>query len=87
MKQAWFTLICHTNGKHEIVPTRRDKLLQWLKRVGIILSVLLMVSLFCGAALTSEHPAKWLQVVLVFGLSAFVVAAAIVLSMTGGEKK
>ena len=85
MKQAWFTLICHTNGKHEIVPTRRDKLLQWLKRVGIILAVLLMAILFCGAALTSEHSAKWLQVVLVFGLSAFVIISAVVWSVMGGK--
>ena len=50
MKQTEITIIKRPDGTYKIIPTRKDKLLQWLKRVGIILAVLLMVSLFCGAA-------------------------------------
>ena len=96
MKQSVITIIRHSNGyieilrsngKHKIMTAERYRLLRILKSTGIILAALLVSILFCGAAVTSEHPAKWLQVVLIFGISAFILATAIVLSVTGGEKK
>ena len=93
MKQSVITIIRHTNGyieilrsngKRKVMTVERYRL---LKSAGIILAALLAAVLFCGAAVTSEHPAKWLQAVFLFGISAFILVAAIVLSVTGGEKK
>ena len=96
MKQTPLTIIRHSNGyieilrsdgKRKIMTPEKYRLLRILKSAVMILGALLAAALFCGAALTSEHPAKWLQAVILFGISAFVLVAAIVLSVTGGEKK
>ena len=96
MKQSVITIIRHSNGyieilhsdgKHKVMTVERYRLLHILKSAALILAALLAAALFCGAAVTSEHPAKWLQTVILFGISVFVLVAAIVLSVTGGEKK
>ena len=96
MKQIPLTIIRHTsgyieilrsNGKRKVMTVERYRLLHTLKSAALILAALLVAVLFCGAAVTSEHPAKWLQAVILFGISAFILVAAIVLSVTGGEKK
>lgn len=87
MKLNNYIIITHIDGRRKVYTAERYHFLHTLKHIGVILGILLAAILLCGAALTSEHPAKWLQVVLVFGLSAFVLAAAIVLSVTGGDRK
>ena len=80
-------LICHSDGTYKIIPTWKCRLLRVLKNAGMILGALLMAILFCGAAITSEHPAKIIQAVFLFGFSVFALVAAIVLCVTGGERK
>ena len=87
MKLSNYIIVTHSDGRYKVYTAERYRLLRILKSIGVILGTLLVAILFCGAALTSEHPAKWLQVVLVFGLSAFVLTVAIVLSVTGGDNK
>lgn len=87
MKQTNITIIKRPDGTYKIIPARKDKLLQGLKRVGVILAAVLMAILFCGAAITSEHPAKVIQAVFLFGAAAFAIISAVVWSVAGGEKK
>ena len=96
MKQTPLTIIRHSNGyieifrsngKRKVITEERYRILHTLKSTGLISGALLAAALFCGAALTSEHPAKWLQTVFLFGVSAFILAAAIVLSVTGGGEE
>ena len=87
MKTQSYILITRPNGKRKVYTAERYRLLRILKSAALILSALLAAVLFCGAAVTSEHTVKWLQAVLLFGISAFILAAAIVLSVTGDEKK
>ena len=75
------------DGKKKVMPKERYRLLRTLKSVGVILGALLAAALFCGAAIVSDHPAKALQAVVLFVLSAVLVIGAIVWSVTGGEKK
>lgn len=87
MKQTKLTIICRPNGKYKIMPTWKHCLIQSLKNAGMILGVVLVAILFCGAAITSEHPAKVAQAIFLFSASAFALISAIVWSVTGGEKK
>lgn len=87
MKQTEITIIKRHDGAYKIIPTRKDKLVHRLKSAGMILGTVLVAILFCGAAVTSEHPAKVAQSVFLFGAAAFALIAAIVLCVTGGEKK
>lgn len=87
MKYPNYIIVTHRDGSYKIYTAERYCLLRTLKSAVLILAALLVAVLFCGAAVTSEHPAKWLQAVILFGISAFILVAAIVLSVTGGEKK
>ena len=80
-----YIIVTHSDGRRKVYTAERYHFLHTLKRIGVILGTLLVAILFCGAALTSEHPAKWLQVVMVFGLSAFVIISAVVCSVMGGK--
>lgn len=85
MKQTKLTIIGYSNGKYKIMPTWKYHLLRGLKSAGVILGALLIAVLCCGAAITSEHPAKVAQMVFLFGVSVFVVVATIVFCVMGGE--
>ena len=96
MKQTPLTVIRHSNGYIEIhrsdgtrkvYTAERYRLIRALKSVGIILGALLVAVLFCGAAVTSEHPAKIAQAIFLFGASAVVLISAIVWSVRGGGEK
>lgn len=97
MKQTLIEVIDHgngcielrqVNGKKKVISEGRYRLLRTLKRIGVILAAVLVSILFCGAAVTSEHPGKVLQAVFLFGASAFAMISAIVWSvMGGGEEK
>lgn len=86
MKQTKLTVIGYSNGKYKIMPTWKYRLFRGLKSAGVILGALLVAVLCYGAAITSEHPAKIAQMVFLFGASAFVLVAAIIFGVTGGEK-
>ena len=94
MKQTEITIIEHSDGyieirrsdgKCKVVTVEKYRLLRGLKSAGLILAAVLVSILFCGAAVTSEHPAKVAQAVFLFGVSAFALISAIVWSVTGGE--
>ena len=96
MKQAIIEVIDHGNGsiefrrvdgKKKVIPKKRYRLLQSLKSAGIILGAVLMAILFCGAAITSENPAKVVQAIFLFGAAAFAIISAIVWSVTGGGEE
>lgn len=88
MKQTNLTIIGYSNGKYKIIPIWKRRLICGLKRAGVILGALLVAVLCCGAAITSERPAKIVQMVFIFCTSVFVLVAAIVLSVpVGGAKK
>ena len=79
--------ILRSNGKRKVMTVERYRLLRALKSAGLILAAVLVSILFCGAAVTSEHPAKAVQAVFLFGASAFALISAVVWSVTGGEKQ
>ena len=87
MKQTNITIIKRTDGTYKIIPARKDKLLQGLKRAGVILAAVLIAILFCGAAITSEHPAKVVQAIFLFGAAAFAIISAVVWSVAGGGEE
>ena len=96
MKQVTVEVIDHHNGyvelrrvdgKNKVMPKERYRLIRGLKSAGLILAAVLAAILFCGAAVTSEHPAKVVQAVFLFGASAFAIISAVVWSVTGSEKK
>ena len=87
MKYPNYIIVIHRDGRYKVYTAERYRLIRILKSAALILAALLAAVLFCGAAVTSDHPAKWLQAVILFGISAFILIAAIVLSVTGGEKK
>ena len=96
MKQVTVEVIDHGNGyieirrvddKKKVMTVERYRLIRTLKSIGVILGAVLAAVLFCGAAVVSDHPAKALQAVILFALSAAMVIGAVVWSVTGGEKK
>lgn len=87
MKLKNYIIIRHSDGRCKVYTAEQYRLRHVLKSIGMILGALLMAVLFCGAAITSEHPAKVAQAVFLFGASVFVVVATIVFCVTGGEKK
>lgn len=96
MKQTEITIIRHSDGyieilccsgKRKVMTAERYRLLRTLKSAALILAALLVAILFCGAAITSEHPAKVAQAIFLFSASAFALISAIVWNVMGGEKK
>lgn len=87
MKFENYIIITRPDGKCKVYTAERYRLIRGLKSTGMILAAVLAAILFCGAAVTSEHPAKVVQAVFLFGASAFAIISAVVWSVTGGEKK
>lgn len=87
MKLNNYIIITRPDGTYKVYTAEHYRFLRGLKSAGIILGAVLVAILFCGAAITSEHPAKVAQAVFLFGASAFALISAIVWSVTRGEKK
>ena len=87
MKHPNYIITIHRDGHYKVYTAERYRLIRALKSVGIILGALLVAALFCGAAVTSEHPAKIAQAIFLFGASAVALISAIVWSVTGGGEE
>lgn len=77
MNRPTYTVITHSNGKWKIYHTEKYLLIKRLKFIGVLVSAVAVMLLFCGMALAENSPIMPLQVVFFAGFGLMVLISLI----------